>query len=257
MSTVVDKDPYTFTVTGPCGCCGGCADCCPPTPNWVVALNGTVGTGTADSGCSSITGFVSTLAWDHDFIDGSDCPGRMWGYSIEHGGGTYGFVTCLGHSEEGEGVARLFCTLGSYVLQIETSDLVNGLANYTIPVEDWNCDGCNELLWAGPFGLDDCCDFTGTSVTVCPEGMMAHAPTASRPKLSQSPSPAPCKFLPEEPLTIDEKKALGLSPLHRRWSLCLHPDLPLGEYVCSCLKPVGCGPNCSGYVAKGEEDESD
>ncbi len=35
--------------------------------------------------------------------------------------------------------------------------------------------------------------------------------------------------------------------VRRRWSLCEHPSVPLGEAVCSCL---GCGPKCSGYAAE-------
>lgn len=40
----------------------------------------------------------------------------------------------------------------------------------------------------------------------------------------------------------------GESPL-KSWSLCDHPDRPLGPIVCPCL---GCGPTCPGYP-KGDE----
>jgi hypothetical protein len=47
-------------------------------------------------------------------------------------------------------------------------------------------------------------------------------------------------------LTGAERAAAGLGHA-RRWSLCLHPEKPLGEHVCGCMKPVGCGPRCPEY----------
>lgn len=37
----------------------------------------------------------------------------------------------------------------------------------------------------------------------------------------------------------------------RRWTLCLHPEQPLGEAVCGCR---GCGPRCRGYSAAALEN---
>jgi hypothetical protein len=55
----------------------------------------------------------------------------------------------------------------------------------------------------------------------------------------------PCVHKGRE-LTGPERAAAGLGHA-RRWSLCLHPEKPLGEHVCGCMKPVGCGPRCPEY----------
>ena len=50
-------------------------------------------------------------------------------------------------------------------------------------------------------------------------------------------------------LPVAEAALLGL-PVLRDWMRCTHPARPLGDYVCPCFKPVGCGPACPGF----EED---
>lgn len=61
------------------------------------------------------------------------------------------------------------------------------------------------------------------------------------PKAGKAATPArvslPCLHLgrPLPPRPDDPRK---------RWSLCDHPQRPLGPDVCSCR---GCGPNCRGY----------
>lgn len=56
-----------------------------------------------------------------------------------------------------------------------------------------------------------------------------------------------CSFRGDE-LTIAEIFDRKLTPLPQ-WVFCLHPEKPLGEAVCGCLKPIGCGSRCPGYKA--------
>jgi hypothetical protein len=62
---------------------------------------------------------------------------------------------------------------------------------------------------------------------------------------ARSPIP-PCRYLGRE-LTGLEREAGRLGHV-RRWSLCLHPEQPLGASVCRCR---GCGPKCPGYAPLG------
>jgi hypothetical protein len=55
----------------------------------------------------------------------------------------------------------------------------------------------------------------------------------------------PCGYIGKE-LTGKEREERKLSH-GRTWSLCLHPQQPLGEAVCGCR---GCGPSCKGYESK-------
>jgi hypothetical protein len=67
------------------------------------------------------------------------------------------------------------------------------------------------------------------------------------PARSPRKAAATCTHLGDA-LTGSERAARGLSHA-RRWSLCLHPDKPLGDAVCGCMRPVGCGVKCPGYSA--------
>lgn len=69
-----------------------------------------------------------------------------------------------------------------------------------------------------------------------------HAGPVNYDRIDQLLPPGPCAHLGRE-LTGPERTARGLGHV-RKWSLCLHPDQPLGETVCPCK---GCGPKCAGY----------
>lgn len=76
---------------------------------------------------------------------------------------------------------------------------------------------------------------------------LPHAAAGGAKPAAAKPRPLPCARLGDA-LTGPEQEALGL-PRTRRYSLCLHEDKPLGDAVCGCMKPVGCGPKCPGYLA--------
>lgn len=61
-------------------------------------------------------------------------------------------------------------------------------------------------------------------------------------RVGRSPPPPPCGRLGRDALA-GEAAAAGLDPV-RRWSLCTHPQQPLGPLVCGCR---GCGRSCPGY----------
>jgi hypothetical protein len=52
----------------------------------------------------------------------------------------------------------------------------------------------------------------------------------------------PCVHRGRE-LTGPERQAAGLGHA-RRWTLCLHPDAPLGPHACPCR---GCNSSCPGF----------
>ena len=75
---------------------------------------------------------------------------------------------------------------------------------------------------------------------------------ASPPVTKPAPKPpGPCRHRGAE-LTGREREERKLSH-GRTWSLCLHPDQPLGEAVCSCK---GCGPKCPKYEPPGSESQT-
>lgn len=73
----------------------------------------------------------------------------------------------------------------------------------------------------------------------------APAPIPKSGGRTRVPAPEPCAHKGRD-LTGPERAAASLSHA-RRWALCLHPDTPLGEHVCGCMTPAGCGPRCAGY----------
>lgn len=69
------------------------------------------------------------------------------------------------------------------------------------------------------------------------------APVAPQPSRPIKIHRGPCRFVGHE-IPGAQRAELGLAH-NKRWSLCLHPEKPLGaQYVCPCN---GCGPNCPGY----------
>jgi hypothetical protein len=74
-------------------------------------------------------------------------------------------------------------------------------------------------------------------------GETAAPPPAPVPVPAGSTPPPACVYLGDE-LTGPEREAAGLDHV-RKWSLCLHPQQPLGPNVCGCK---GCGPSCRSFT---------
>lgn len=101
-----------------------------------------------------------------------------------------------------------------------------------MPVE-FVCEHQNPVRPTEPFTTDQC--------RVC----WRKAGGQDNPSGDVSPAPppdAPCPYEGGE-LSGAERNAAGLGH-GRRWLYCLHPDKPLGPYVCRCQ---GCGPRCPGH----------
>lgn len=62
------------------------------------------------------------------------------------------------------------------------------------------------------------------------------------PQVAAAPPAKPCQHLGRD-LTGPERERHGKDHA-RRWSLCLHPEIPLGQFVCPCK---GCDSGCRGY----------
>lgn len=229
--TVVDTVQPTIniditTVAARCECCDSdCPGCCPKTPGWTAYLTGTP-TNFGGDGCPTVTG-PYPMVWLEDAIFEGVCV-RIWQGEFPWGPGV---VDCVAAGEGGSVLAQMQCAAGAYNLSILTGDFVNGLATYT-HTGTWHCDECNDFTFTGT-GSTPCCDFTGVTITVCPDGV---TPSAPRPMMAASPrrKALPCVHVGE---------AAG----PKGWHVCEHPDEPLGAIVCSCK---GCGKKCPGYTAE-------
>lgn len=94
---------------------------------------------------------------------------------------------------------------------------------------------CRHPAAAGPYKPGMC--------RKCWNELNARGGPANPPPLAATRAAEPCTLLGSE-LTGTQRDARGLGHA-KKWSLCLHPDKPLGEVVCPCR---GCGPGCRGYT---------
>lgn len=153
-----------------CECCSG-AVCCPDNPCWYVTLNGTVGPGAIDTqGCDTVPdGSTWTPLCLYEYVyDEGDVIGKIWGLPWDNPAvPTVGYISCDGFGQAGGVLARLACVNGVYQVSLETTDSI-GLAGYVYTGEEWDCDGCNVLDFSNQAPDGRCCDFSETTLTVCP-----------------------------------------------------------------------------------------
>lgn len=84
-------------------------------------------------------------------------------------------------------------------------------------------------------------EFRASTLKLAAAGKLPVFSRMTPPAAAAGPA-GPCAHLGRA-LTGPERQRHGKDH-RRRWALCLHPEIPLGQFACGCK---GCGPACPGY----------